>query len=83
MNVPVLEFPGFGDAGARVVEPIEQPVIAASARSGGIGGRQDSFRLRQVINVFPAKRAAQPRPEQEVLTKRDETQNRLIEILGW
>jgi transposase len=38
--------------------------------------------LRQVINVFPAKRARQPKPEQEVLTKRDETQNRLIEILG-
>jgi len=38
--------------------------------------------LRQVINVFPAKRAGQPKPEQEVLTQRDETQNRLIEILG-
>jgi transposase len=38
--------------------------------------------LRQVINVFPAKRAGQPKPEQEVLTKRDETQSRLIEILG-
>ena len=38
--------------------------------------------LRQVINVFPAKRAGQPKPEQEVLTKRDETQDKLIEILG-
>jgi transposase len=38
--------------------------------------------LRQVINVFPAKRAGQSKPEQAVLTKRDETQNRLIEILG-
>jgi transposase len=38
--------------------------------------------LRQVINVFPAKRAGQPKPEQEVLTKRDETQEKLIEILG-
>jgi transposase len=38
--------------------------------------------LRQVINVFPPKRAGQPRPEQEVLTQRDETQSRLIEILG-
>jgi transposase len=38
--------------------------------------------LRQVINVFPAKRAGRSRPEQEVLTQRDETQNRLIEILG-
>ncbi len=38
--------------------------------------------LRQVINVFPTKRAGKPKPEQEVLTKRDETQSRLIEILG-
>ena len=38
--------------------------------------------LRQVINVFPAKRAGQPKPEREVLTQRDETQSRLIEILG-
>jgi transposase len=38
--------------------------------------------LRQVINVFPAKRAGQSKPEQEVLTQRDETQSRLIEILG-
>jgi hypothetical protein len=38
--------------------------------------------LRQVINVFPAKRAGQSKPVQEVLTQRDETQNRLIEILG-
>jgi transposase len=38
--------------------------------------------LRQVINVFPTKRVGQPKPEQEVLTKRDETQSRLIEILG-
>ena len=37
--------------------------------------------LRQVINVFPTKRVGQPKPEQEVLTKRDETQSRLIEIL--
>jgi transposase len=39
-------------------------------------------RLRQVINVFPAKRAGQPGAEQAVLTKRDETQNKLIEILS-
>jgi len=38
--------------------------------------------LRQVINVYPAKRAGQPKPQQVVLTQRDETQNRLIEILG-
>lgn len=38
--------------------------------------------LRQVINVYPAKRAGQPKPQQAVLTKRDETQEKLIEILG-
>jgi transposase len=38
--------------------------------------------LRQVINVYPAKRAGQPKPQQVVLTQRDETQTRLIEILG-
>jgi len=27
--------------------------------------------------VFPAKRAGQPKPEQEVLTKRDQTQEKL------
>jgi transposase len=38
--------------------------------------------IRQVINVYPSKRAGQPGAEQVVLTKRDETQERLIEILG-
>ena len=38
--------------------------------------------IRQVINVYPAKRAHQPGAEQVVLTKRDETQEKLIEILG-
>ena len=38
--------------------------------------------LRQVINVFPAKRAGQPKPEQVVLTQRDKVQDKLIEILG-
>jgi len=38
--------------------------------------------MRQVINVFPAKRAGQPKAEQEVLTQRDETQQKLIEVLG-
>lgn len=38
--------------------------------------------MHQVINVFPTKRAAGPKAEQEVLTKRDETQQKLIEILG-
>jgi hypothetical protein len=38
--------------------------------------------MRQVINVFPSKRAGQPKPEQTVLTQRDETQQKLIEILG-
>jgi transposase len=39
-------------------------------------------RLRQVVNVFPAKRTGQPQPEQEVITQRDETEEKLIEILG-
>ena len=38
-------------------------------------------RMRQVINVFPSKRAGQPKPEQTVLTQRDEIQEKLIEIL--
>ena len=38
--------------------------------------------MRQVINVFPSKRAGQPKPEQAVLTQRDDTQEKLIEILG-
>ncbi len=37
--------------------------------------------IRQVINVYPAKRAGQTRPDQVVLTKRDPTQEKLIEIL--
>lgn len=37
--------------------------------------------MRQVINVFPSQRAAQPKPEQTVLTQRDDTQEKLIEIL--
>ena len=38
--------------------------------------------MRQVINVYPAKRTGQAGAEQVVLTKRDETQEKLIEILG-
>jgi transposase len=38
--------------------------------------------MRQVINVFPAKRAGQSAVQQEVLTKQDQTQEKLIEILG-
>jgi transposase len=38
--------------------------------------------MRQVINVFPARRAGQPKAEQEVLTQRDDTQQKLIEVLG-
>jgi transposase len=37
--------------------------------------------IRQVINIFPSKRAGQPRPEQTVLTKTNQTQEKLIEIL--
>jgi len=57
------------------------------ARQAGLrlsmnGLLQKLSQLRQVINVFPAKRAGQPKPKQEVLTKRDQTQEKLIEILG-
>jgi transposase len=38
--------------------------------------------IRQVINVYPTKRAGQPGAEQVVFTKRDETQDKLIKILG-
>jgi transposase len=38
--------------------------------------------IQQVINVYPAKRAGQSVAEQSVLTKRDEIQEKLIEILG-
>jgi transposase len=38
--------------------------------------------IRQVINVYSAKRASKRGAEQVVLTKRDETQEKLIEILG-
>lgn len=38
--------------------------------------------IQQVINVYPARRAGQPVTEQSVLTKRDEIQEKLIEILG-
>ena len=38
--------------------------------------------IRQVINVYSAKRASKPGAEQVVLTKRDETPEKLIEILG-
>jgi hypothetical protein len=38
--------------------------------------------IRQVINVYPTKRAGKPGAEQEVLTKRDETQEKLIKIFG-
>jgi len=39
-------------------------------------------RMQQVINVYPTKRAGQPGTEQAVLTKRDETQQKLIKIFG-
>jgi hypothetical protein len=38
--------------------------------------------IQQVINIYPAKRAGQSPAEQAVLTKRDEVQDKLIEILG-
>jgi transposase len=39
-------------------------------------------RIQQVINVYPARRAGPSVAEQSVLTKRDEVQEKLIEILG-
>ena len=38
-------------------------------------------RIRQVINVYPTQRAGRPAAEQVVLTERDATQEKLIEIL--
>jgi transposase len=38
--------------------------------------------IRQVINVFPAKRAGQSALEQMVPTKQNEVQEKLVEILG-
>jgi transposase len=38
--------------------------------------------IREVINVYPARRAGQPAAEQPVLTKPDEVQTKLIETLG-
>ena len=37
--------------------------------------------IQEVINVYPARRAGRPVTEQPVLTKRDEIQAKLIEIL--
>src|SRR5437588_3253383 len=39
-------------------------------------------RIRQVINIYASKRARKPGAEQVVLTKRDETQEKLIEMFG-
>jgi transposase len=57
------------------------------ARQGGLrlsmkGLLEKLSRVRQVISVYPAKRAGQPGAEQAVLTKRDETQQQLIKIFG-
>ena len=46
------------------------------------GLMENLSQMRQVINVFPTQCAGQPKPEQTVLTKRDDTQEKLIEILG-
>jgi transposase len=37
--------------------------------------------IREVINLYPQKRKAQP-PQRTVLTRRSQTQHRLVEILG-
>lgn len=57
------------------------------ARQGGVHLSMSALleklsQMRQVINVFPSQRAGQPKPEQTVLTQRDDTQEKLIEILG-
>ena len=38
--------------------------------------------IRQVINVYPAKRARQPAIEQPVLSQLNEVQEKLVQILG-
>jgi transposase len=54
----------------------------AGLRLSMAGLLQKLGQIQQVINVYPAKRAGQPVTEQSVLTKRDEIQEKLIEILG-
>jgi transposase len=56
------------------------------ARQGGVrlsmaGLLEKLGQLRQVINVYPARRAGHHPTEQVVLTKRDDIQEKLIEIL--
>jgi hypothetical protein len=38
--------------------------------------------IRQVVNVYPARRGGRPGAEQAGLTQRDEAQTKLIQILG-
>lgn len=53
----------------------------AGLRLSMAGLLENLSHLRQVINVFPAKRGGKSK-EQPVLTQRDQTQQKLIEILG-
>jgi len=54
----------------------------AGLRLSMAGLLQKLGQIQQVINVYPARRGGQPVKEQAVLTKRDEVQEKLIEILG-
>ena len=54
----------------------------AGLRLSMAGLLQKLGQIQQVINVYPPKRAGKPGAEQLVLTKRDEVQEKLIEILG-
>jgi hypothetical protein len=38
--------------------------------------------IKQAFNVYPVRRAGQPAREQQVMTKRDQVQQKLMEILG-
>ncbi len=62
-------------------------LLRRRARQAGLrlsmsGLLENLGQIRQVINVYPTKRAGKPGAEQEVLTKRDETQEKLIKIFG-
>lgn len=57
-------------------------VRQAGLRLSMAGLLEKLAQIRQVINVYPPKRAGQPAAEQTVLTQRDEVQEKLIEILG-
>jgi transposase len=57
-------------------------VSQAGLRLSMAGLLEKLRRIKQVINVYPAKGSSKSALEQSVLTKQDETQEKLIEILG-